>query len=128
MTVDQLLGHAVHHVLHGEAAGLRFDLGVEHHLHQHVPQLLAHGVGIVPVDGVQHLVGLLQKIAADGGVGLLPVPGAAPRGAQQPHDLQKVLVAVTRLILKIYHNAPAFARKFVGNSLKNKEFFRFWGI
>ena len=45
VAVDQLLGHAVHHVLHGEAAGLRFDLGVEHHLHQHVAQLLAHGVG-----------------------------------------------------------------------------------
>ena len=79
MAVDQLPGHAVHHVVHGEPAPLRLHLGVEGHLHQHVPQLLAHTVGIIVVDGVQGLVRLLQEIPADGAVGLFPGPRGIPR-------------------------------------------------
>ena len=112
VAVHQLLGHAVHHVVHGEAAPLGLNLGVEGHLHQHVAQLLAHAAGVVPVDGVQGLVGLLQEIPADGPVGLLRIPGAAPRRPEQPHDFQEILPAVTALTLKIYHRLPAFARNF----------------
>ena len=112
MAVDQLPGHAVHHVVHGEAAPLRLDLGVEGHLHQYVAQLLAHVRRVVPVDGVQSLIRLLQEVPADGPVGLLRVPGAAPRGPEQAHNLQEILPAVTALTLKIYHRLPAFARNF----------------
>ena len=117
MAVHQLPGHAVHHICHGEAAPLRLDLGMEGHLHQHVAQLLAHAAGVVVVDGVQNLIGLLQEVPADGAVGLLPVPGATPGSPQQPHDLQKILVAVKILTLKLYHKMPAFARKIHGKPL-----------
>ena len=110
MAVDHLLRHAVHHVIHGEAAALGLDGGVKHHLHQNIAQLLAHIRGVVPVQGVQDLIGLLQEVPADGAVGLFPVPGAAPGGTKQPHDVQKVLIAVICLTLKIYHTLPAFAR------------------
>ena len=59
----------------------------------------------------------LQEVPADGAVGLLPVPGAAPGSPQQPHDLQKILVAVKILTLKLYHKMPAFARKIHGKPL-----------
>ena len=75
MAVHQLPGHAVHHICHGEAAPLRLDLGMEGHLHQHVAQLLAHAAGVVVVDGVQNLIGLLQEVPADGAVGLLRSQG-----------------------------------------------------
>ena len=112
MAVYQLLGHAVDNVVHGEPAPLRLDLGVEGRLHQHVSQLLAHASRVVPVDGVQSLISLLQEVPADGPVGLLRIPGAAPRRPEQPHDFQEILPAVTALTLKIYHRLPAFARNF----------------
>ena len=79
MAVNQLLGHTVYHVAHGKAALLGLDLGVEGHLHQYVSQLLTKIHRVVPVQGVQNLVSFLQKISADGPVGLLSVPGAASR-------------------------------------------------
>ena len=105
MAVYHLLGHAVHHVGHGEAAPLGLDLGVENDLHQHVSQFLAHGVGIVSIQSVQHLISLLQEIPPDRLVGLLRFP-------QDPHDLQKVLPVIMGFILKIYHTLPFLARNF----------------
>ena len=84
MAVHQFLGYSVYHVLHGEAALLGLYLGVECHLHQDVPQLLAHGVGVIPVQGVQNLIGLLQKVPANGVMGLFSVPGTAARSAEIP--------------------------------------------
>ena len=52
MAVYQLLGHAVYHVVHGKAALLRLDLSMKSHLHQKIPKLFAHGMGVIPVQGV----------------------------------------------------------------------------
>ena len=123
MPVDQLLGDAVHHVVHGEAAPLGFDLGMKGHLHQHVAQFLAHALRIVPVQSVQGLVGFLQEIAADGTVSLLSVPRAAARSPQQSHDTQEIRPVIARLTLKIYHIYSAFARKFVSFYPENGTFF-----
>ena len=123
MAEDHFLGDLVDHIVHGEPPQLLFNLSVKYHLHQDVAQLLAHGMGIIPVQGVQDLIGLLQKIPPDGLVGLLGVPGTAARGAQQSHDLQKVLPAIATLTLKIYHRLPAFARKFNGVSLEISKIF-----
>ena len=79
MAVHQFPADAVDHVRHGETALFRLDLGVEHHLHQHIPQLLAEPGHVAVVDGLHRLAGLLQKIPPDGLVVLLPVPGASPR-------------------------------------------------
>jgi hypothetical protein len=46
------------------------------------------------VDGLGHLIGLLQKIAADGGVGLLLVPGAAAGVAEDADDLLEVVYVI----------------------------------
>ena len=125
MAVDELFGDAVHHVVHGEAAPFRLDLGVERRLHQNIPQFLAHGLGVIPVQSVQGLVCLLQKIPADGIVGLLGVPGAASRCTQQCHDVKKIRPVIAGLTLKIYHTLSAFARKFIGEFLENQDFFHF---
>ena len=112
MAVHQLLRYAVYHIVHGEAALFHLYLGVEGHLHQDVSQLLAHVVGVVPVQGVQDLISLLQKVPADGRVGLLPVPGTAAWSAEEPGDFQQVLPAIAGFTLKIYHRLPAFASFF----------------
>ena len=111
---DQLLHHAVHHVLHGEPAPLALDVRVEHHLHQHVPQLLPQQVRVVPVDALGGLIGLLQQSPADGLVGLHLVPGAALRRAEHPDDLQQVVVVVSRFLLKMYHIPAPIASPLIG--------------
>ena len=59
VAVDQLATKAVDDVLHGEAAHLRFYLGVEDHLHQDISQLLAEGGHVAVIDGLHGLAGLL---------------------------------------------------------------------
>ena len=123
MAVDHLLRHAVHHVGHREAAPLLLNGGMKHHLHQNVAQLLLHIHGVVPVQGVQGLAGLLQEVAPNGLMGLLGVPGTAAGPPQKPHNLKEIVPAIAGLILKIYHTLPAFARSFVCKQLEISGFF-----
>ena len=98
---QQLFHHAVAHVVHGEAPCVLLDVRVEHHLHQHVAQLLPEQCGILRVDGLRRLVCLLQQSAADALVRLHPIPRAALGRAQQPDDLQQVVVVITGFPCKI---------------------------
>ena len=59
MAEQQLLHHTVAHVVHVEVPRVLFNVRVEHHLHQHVAQLLLQKVGVAGVDSLGGLVGLL---------------------------------------------------------------------
>ncbi len=84
----QLVVHAAGHLGQVEPPLLGRQAGVEEDLEQQVAQLLFEVVdrldldavaGLGPgqlVDGVDHLVGLLQEVAGERGVGLLAVPRA----------------------------------------------------
>ena len=96
--VDQLLAHAVNHVVQGELSGLLGHPGMKDHLKQHVSQLLLQMLRVALVDGLGGLIGLLQHIAPDALVGLFPVPEAAIRGAQQGHNLPQIVQAVRRRV------------------------------
>ncbi|MPN26336.1 hypothetical protein SDC9_173760 [bioreactor metagenome] len=110
VAVNQFFADTVRHVVHGEAALLSLQLGVKHHLQQHVAQLLAQGRRVAPVDGLRSLAALLQKVSPEGSMILLTVPGTAAGRAKQLHDPKKVLISVSGLTLKIYHIFSAFAR------------------
>ena len=79
------------HVGQGEPALLGRQRGVEHDLEQQVAQLLLQGVealaglDVQAVERLQHLVRLLQQVAPQAVVGLLPVPRAL--GPQAADDL-----------------------------------------
>jgi hypothetical protein len=118
----QLLSHAVYHVICGETALFLLHYGVEHHLKQNIPQFLAHTGDVIPVNGVQRLVGLLQKIPADGLMGLLAVPRTALGGTQQVHDGEKILPPIALFLLKIYHISTAFASYFILKTLILQDF------
>ena len=90
MAVDELLADAVGHTGEIGPAFLLLHAGVHHHLEQQVTQLLLQVLGALLVDGLGHLVGLLQQIPPDGLVVLLPVPGTAPGRAQDADDLHQV--------------------------------------
>ena len=66
-----------------KAACLAGDLGVEHHLQQQVAQFLRQVVIVARADRIGHLVGLLQHVGHQGGVGLRQIPGAAALGVAQ---------------------------------------------
>ena len=66
--------------------------GMEHHLQQKIAQLVLQICQIAALDGVDHLIGFLDRIGCDRGVGLFEIPGAArARRAQRRHDLQQVV-------------------------------------
>ena len=90
VALDQTLTHSVAHVVQVKAPRVLLDAGMEDDLQKHVAQLLLHVVGIVLIQSLAGLVGLFQKIAPDGLVGLGPVPGAAPRSAEQTNQRHKV--------------------------------------
>ncbi len=85
VTADQLVGDAADDVVDREGALLLGEPRQEDDLEQQVAELLAVLVRIVPVQGVQDLVGLLQEVAPERGVSLLAIPGAV--AAQLRHDV-----------------------------------------
>ena len=100
---NQLFADAVGHAVQVKTSAFPLHLRMEGHLEQHVSQLLPEMLAAALVDGLHRLVGLLQKIAADGLVGLLRVPGASPRGSEDSYNFLQILDSVRILILKIYH-------------------------
>jgi hypothetical protein len=104
MPVDELFTHPVRHVVQGEAPRVLLNGGVEVDLEQHIPQLLPESVHISLIDGLGHLVRLLQKVAADGGMGLLLVPGTAAGMAQNAHNLRQITAVIGLFHRPIYHS------------------------
>ena len=64
---------------------------MERHLHQHVAQLLAQMRGIIGLDAIERLVGLLDHVFANAAVRLLAVPRAAVGLTQAPNGLHQML-------------------------------------
>ena len=86
----ELVVDAAGDVGEGELALLGGQHRVEHHLEQEVAELLLErleaGAGLLVdvVDRLEHLVGLLEEVAGEAGVGLLAVPRAlGPQRADQ---------------------------------------------
>ena len=74
---DELFADAVGHVVQVKAACILLQGGVEDHLEQYVAQLLFQVGGALLVDGLGHLIGLLQQTAPQGGMGLHSIPRTA---------------------------------------------------
>ena len=83
VAVDELVDDAGDDVVDRKASLAARQLGLEDDLEQQVPQLLAQGLAVARVDGVDDLAGLLEDVLAQGLEGLLAVPGAAV-GSEQP--------------------------------------------
>ena len=82
VTVDQLAHQAFRDVVDVPPALVRRDLRVERHLEQHIAELLADRVGVVGVDRLEQLVGLLQEVPGERRVRLLGVPRTSARRPQ----------------------------------------------
>ncbi|MNZ82074.1 hypothetical protein D3C78_1007610 [compost metagenome] len=97
MATDQLGGDAVDHRGEVEAALLAAQLAVVDHLEQQVAELARQVGEVAALDGVGHLVGLLEGMRDDARIVLLEVPRAAVlRVAQASHQVQQVVQLVRR--------------------------------
>ena len=91
VAVDELAAHPVGHLIEIKVSRVLLNGGMEHHLEQHVAQLLFQMLHRALVNGLGHLVGLLQEVAADGLMGLLPVPLTAAGSAEDFDDPDQIL-------------------------------------
>lgn len=64
---------------------------MQHYLHEHVAQLLAQMRGIIGLDAIERLVGLLDHVLANAAVRLFAVPRAAIGLTQAPDGLYQML-------------------------------------
>ena len=69
--------------------GFGLELREEHRLEHEVAELLAQRRVIVPVDRLEHLVGLLEHERLQRVDRLLAIPRAAVRRAQGRHDVDE---------------------------------------
>ena len=83
MPDDHFLADLCADILQREVRLFLLDLCVEHHLQKQVAQLLPQHRRIFLVDCLDHLISLLNQLAADGLVGLFPIPWAALFAAKE---------------------------------------------
>ncbi len=97
VTPDQLLDDPLGDVVDVPCTVVGRELRVERDLEQDVAELLAQPLTVVGVDRVEDLVRLLQQVAGEGGVGLLPVPRAPVRRPEPRHHAHEIQQAGPRL-------------------------------
>ena len=85
---------------------------MEYDLHEQVSQLFAQVLGLAFVYRLADLVGLLQHVAPDALMGLLPVPGAALGRAQIIYERDEVAEVIALFAHKIYHSETPSASSF----------------
>ncbi|MPM81710.1 hypothetical protein SDC9_128767 [bioreactor metagenome] len=62
-------------------------------LQKQIPKLFAQRLVILPLNGIQHLVGFLNERAPQGKMGLLRIPWAAPGPSQPFHNGHQIIYA-----------------------------------
>ena len=85
----QLVGDAGERVGDGEVSRLGLELRHEDGLEEEIAELLAERRVVVAVDGLEHLVGLLEHVRLQRVDGLLAVPRAAVRSPKRGHDVNE---------------------------------------
>jgi len=73
-------------VVDGEAAVFGGNLGMEEDLEEEVAEFLGEFGVVSGVEGVEDFIGFFDQVGAEGGVGLLAVPGAAAGRTEVGHD------------------------------------------
>ena len=67
---------------------------MEDNLEQHISKFLLQMLGTALVNGLHSLIGLLQKIAANGGMRLLGIPWAAAGSTEDADDFHQIRYTV----------------------------------
>src|SRR5262249_38824862 len=87
------------------------QLAQKYDLQQQVAQLVLKRLRTSGIDGVDHLARLFEHVLAQRFVALLPIPGAAVRGEQPPHERDQARAGLALLLIELsaLGNLEAFA-------------------
>ena len=91
VTTDELGVDIARHIGKRKLTGVRRNLRMQHHLHEHIAQLLAQMRHVVRLDAIERLVGFLDHVLADALMRLFAVPRAAIGLTQTPDGLHQML-------------------------------------
>jgi len=86
MAANHLVVDFADNIENGEAALFGSDLRVEEDLEEEIAEFFGEFAVVVGIESVKDFVGLFDEISAEGGVGLLAVPGTAAGAAEAGHD------------------------------------------
>src|ERR1700733_1799487 len=86
MAANEFSVQIFNYVMDVEVTSLGGHLCVEEDLEKKIAELILEVGPGATLDGIEDLVGLLERVSLDRVEGLLAVPGAAIRGAQPCHD------------------------------------------
>ena len=93
MAANQLLRNSIEGIIDAKFSVFRRHFGEEDGLQHEIAEFFSQARPILLIDGVENLVGLLEKIRFNGVEVLLAIPGAAAGGAQASHDGDQSLEA-----------------------------------
>ena len=102
MTPDQLLIDRIERIADIEQLLFGRHLREENGLQHEVAQFGAQFVPIAAVDGIEHLVGLFERVGFDRVEGLFAVPGTAAGSPQPRHDFDQPLKLCTRAVGAVF--------------------------
>src|SRR6187200_486139 len=91
MPADQLVADRLERVGQVEGTVLRCDLGEEDAFEDVIADLLRETAEIVALNRIYHLVRFFEHEVRERGERLFPIPRAALRRAQRPHDRDEAL-------------------------------------
>ena len=89
MAAHELVGDRADGIGDRETPGFLFELGEEDRLEEEVAQLLSKRVVVVPIDRVEHLVGLLEHVLPQRVDRLLAIPRTPVGRPERRHDLHE---------------------------------------
>ncbi len=87
VAAHKLAAYTRQHIAQVKLPTLGSDLGMDHHLHQQIAQLLAQIQPVAAVQGFEHLIGLLENAGLQRLMRLFPIPRATTGGTQASRDL-----------------------------------------
>ena len=91
MPADQLAVQMVKHIGNREVSFVRRHLRIEQNLQQQIAQFFGQMRKVAALNRVENLVGLFQRVFANGVERLFAVPGASARSPQPRHDGDRLL-------------------------------------
>ena len=91
VTTDELGVDIARHIGKRKLTGVRRNLRMQHHLHEHIAQLLAQMRHVVRLDAIERLVGFLDHVLADALMRLFAIPRATVGLTQAPDGLHQML-------------------------------------
>ena len=113
MAQNQLLASLICDIVQIKTAGFFLNVRMEDDLHEQIAKFLTQMRCALLVNRLADLISLLQKIAAQALMRLLPIPGTATLTTENLNNPTKILHIVGIFVFKIYHSILSFASQII---------------